>query len=182
MPSGKLIRSGTRQCTTFTLRQSNYSKIFFVLKHLRQAESLAKYYIDKYGYLIPDDVEFWEYCTDEHGGNRVNQVSTLELDVGDLKPRAVEFTADGTHRHAEGRPQDRNAAGAVSAPAERVGGAARKVWAHGDGRSLASDRRRFEHRRYAERAARQIAAGRISLVCAGDAARKDGGDAGVQTR
>jgi hypothetical protein len=33
--------------------------------------SLARYYIDKYEYLIPEGVEFWEYCTVERVGAQI---------------------------------------------------------------------------------------------------------------
>lgn len=47
----------------FHCAPDRYSKIFFVLKDLRQSngESLAKYYIRIYGHLIPNDVQIWEF-------------------------------------------------------------------------------------------------------------------------
>jgi len=48
----------------FALAPRHFRKIFFVLKDVRRGESLADYYIRRYGHLIPGDVEIWEYCVD----------------------------------------------------------------------------------------------------------------------
>jgi hypothetical protein len=55
----------------FHLAPAHFRKIFFVLKHLRRQQSLARYYLSNYGHLVPDDVEFWEYCTAENVGGRI---------------------------------------------------------------------------------------------------------------
>jgi hypothetical protein len=31
----------------------------------------TKYYLANYRHLVPDDVEFWEYCTNEKIGGRI---------------------------------------------------------------------------------------------------------------
>jgi hypothetical protein len=46
----------------FALAPAGFRKIFFVLKDVRKQESLAEYYVRRYGHLVPDDVEIWEYC------------------------------------------------------------------------------------------------------------------------
>jgi len=48
----------------FALTPSRFRKVFFVLKDLRSRESLAEYYVRRYGHMIPDDVEVWEYCAE----------------------------------------------------------------------------------------------------------------------
>jgi hypothetical protein len=70
MPSGKLT-AWNEAMYYFHIAPRHYRKIFFVLKHMRRDISLARYYIDKYGYLIPDGVEFWEYCTVERIGEKI---------------------------------------------------------------------------------------------------------------
>lgn len=47
----------------FMASPKDYRKIMFVLKdyNKKRKVSLASYYIKKYGHLIPDDVEFWEF-------------------------------------------------------------------------------------------------------------------------
>jgi hypothetical protein len=47
----------------FHLAPASYRKIMFVLRdlHARRRQSLTEYYIQNYGHLIPESVEFWEY-------------------------------------------------------------------------------------------------------------------------
>jgi hypothetical protein len=45
----------------FHLAPARFRKIFFVLKDLRDTESLAEYYIRRHRHMIPRDVEIWEY-------------------------------------------------------------------------------------------------------------------------
>lgn len=61
MPSAKLT-VWNEAMYYFALAASHYRKIFFVLKHLRQQESLAAYYVRLYNHMIPSGVEVWEYC------------------------------------------------------------------------------------------------------------------------
>ena len=37
------------------------SKILFTLKDVHREKSLAQSYVDRYGHLIPSDVEIWEF-------------------------------------------------------------------------------------------------------------------------
>lgn len=70
MPSAKLT-VWNEAMYYFHLAPKQYRKIIFVLKNLRGEVSLATYYIANYGHLIPDDVEIWEYCTEERKGQRI---------------------------------------------------------------------------------------------------------------
>lgn len=47
----------------FSLAPSDYTKAMFVLRHQceKRGITLASYYLQNYGHLIPRDVEFWEY-------------------------------------------------------------------------------------------------------------------------
>jgi hypothetical protein len=47
----------------FLLAPSHYRKVFFVLKHARPkgGESLSSYYLRRYGHLVPESVEMWEW-------------------------------------------------------------------------------------------------------------------------
>lgn len=38
-----------------------FRKILFVLKSVRNGESLAQYYLRRYAHLVPDGVELWEF-------------------------------------------------------------------------------------------------------------------------
>ena len=49
----------------FSLTTKGYQKIFFVLKSIRNGETLADYFIAKCAHLIPPDVEIWEYDVEE---------------------------------------------------------------------------------------------------------------------
>ncbi|WP_421698019.1 hypothetical protein [Ancylobacter sp.] len=55
----------------FLCSPPHFRKIMFALKHDRRDQSLASYYIRSYPHLIPDDVEFWEYCEIEASGKRI---------------------------------------------------------------------------------------------------------------
>ncbi len=70
MPSAKLT-VWNEAMYYFHIAPREYRKIFFVLKHMRREVSLATYYLANYYHLIPDDVEFWEYCTIENDGVRI---------------------------------------------------------------------------------------------------------------
>ena len=45
----------------FQCAPKGYRKILFVLRDERNAETLAEHYLRRYGHLVPDDVEVWEY-------------------------------------------------------------------------------------------------------------------------
>ncbi len=55
----------------FLLAPKEFRKIMFVLRDFseKRDESLAEYYLRRYGHLIPEDVEFWEY--DEEIGTAI---------------------------------------------------------------------------------------------------------------
>ena len=57
----------------FHLVPVGYRKIFVVEKSLNSKRNitLAKYYLNTHGHLIPDDVEIWEFCSIEMNGNRI---------------------------------------------------------------------------------------------------------------
>ena len=62
MPSAK-ISVWNEAMYYFFLAPNKYRKILFVLRDFseKHGESLAEYYVRNHGYLIPDDVEVWEY-------------------------------------------------------------------------------------------------------------------------
>ena len=47
----------------FSLTPNHFRKIFFVEHHFsdKRQKSLAKYYVERYGHLIPSDVAIWEF-------------------------------------------------------------------------------------------------------------------------
>ena len=47
-------------------------KILFTLKDLHRKKSLAQSYVDRYGHLIPSDVEIWEFDESDDSGYRVH--------------------------------------------------------------------------------------------------------------
>lgn len=49
----------------FACAPRDYRKMFFVLRSLRNHESLAEHYIRRYGHLIPVGVEIWEFDNDQ---------------------------------------------------------------------------------------------------------------------
>jgi hypothetical protein len=57
----------------FLAAPSGYRKIFFVLRHYsaRRKETLAEYYLRTNHHLIPEDVEFWEYCNLKRTAKRI---------------------------------------------------------------------------------------------------------------
>ena len=57
----------------FIAAPNNYRKILFVLKSVRNNESLAHHYVKRYGHLIPNGVEIWEYSQDNRSAYRVNK-------------------------------------------------------------------------------------------------------------
>lgn len=61
----------------FLLAPKRFQKVLFVRRDFseRRSESLAEYYVRNYGYLIPDDVEIWEY--DELEACAVNVTEAL---------------------------------------------------------------------------------------------------------
>ena len=55
------------------LAPKKYRKIFMCLKdkHPTKERTLAAYYIDTHGHLIPDDVEIWEFCEATQQGEKL---------------------------------------------------------------------------------------------------------------
>ena len=47
----------------FQICPPGYRKIFFVLRSVKDGQTLSEYYIRRHKELIPDDVEIWEYDT-----------------------------------------------------------------------------------------------------------------------
>ncbi len=45
----------------FACAPLGYRKVLFVLHDERRGESLAAHYVKRWGHLIPDDVEIWEF-------------------------------------------------------------------------------------------------------------------------
>lgn len=47
----------------FTLVRANTRKVLFVLRHInpKSGELLADYYLRRFGHLVPEDVEIWEF-------------------------------------------------------------------------------------------------------------------------
>lgn len=51
----------------------SYRKVLFVLRSVRNGESLAQHYIRRYGHLIPDGVEIWEFSPETGTAKKVNR-------------------------------------------------------------------------------------------------------------
>lgn len=58
-PSAKLT-NWNEAMLYFSLAHSRYRKIFVAQRSLRGSISLANHYLERYGHLIPRDVEIWE--------------------------------------------------------------------------------------------------------------------------
>lgn len=63
MPSAKMT-VWNEAMYYFHVAPKNFRKILFVLKHHRRELSLASYYLQTHGHLVPDGVEIWEYDAD----------------------------------------------------------------------------------------------------------------------
>ena len=48
------------------------SKILFTLKDVHREKSLAQSYVDRYGHLIPLDVEIWEFDEGDDNGYKIH--------------------------------------------------------------------------------------------------------------
>jgi hypothetical protein len=70
MPSAKMT-VWNEAVYYFYLAPANYRKIFFVLKHRRREVSLASYYLETHGHLVPDGVELWEFDLQTLTGERL---------------------------------------------------------------------------------------------------------------
>ena len=62
----------------FFVSPNEYQKILFVLKSVRNNETLAEYYIKRYKHLIPSGVEIWEYDQD---ADRVNYIYPAKVTI-----------------------------------------------------------------------------------------------------
>ncbi len=63
MPSAKMT-VWNEAMLYFLLAPAEFRKILFVLKHERTGQSLAAYYLQTHGHLIPGGVEVWELDDD----------------------------------------------------------------------------------------------------------------------
>lgn len=59
----------------FLLAPKKYKKIFCIQKDFskKRSKTLGEYYIEKYGHMIPEDVEFWEFDLEQGGHKILNQ-------------------------------------------------------------------------------------------------------------
>lgn len=55
----------------FLAAPKNYRKIMFIPRRIHKGRSLFEYYVERYGHLIPDGVEFWEYNEDTRNCKQV---------------------------------------------------------------------------------------------------------------
>jgi hypothetical protein len=70
MPSAKMT-VWNEAMYYFHVAPPEFRKILFVLKHERRGLSLASYYLNTHGHLVPDDVEVWEFDTSTQIGERL---------------------------------------------------------------------------------------------------------------
>ena len=45
----------------FVAAPADYRKVLFILKSVRNGETLGQHYLRRFEHLIPQDVEIWEY-------------------------------------------------------------------------------------------------------------------------
>jgi len=69
-PSAK-IRSMNEVMLFFSVAPSDFRKILFLLKHMRNGISLAGYYVKTQGHLIGPGIEVWEFDLDAQNAERV---------------------------------------------------------------------------------------------------------------
>ena len=55
----------------FHVAPPEFRKIMFVLKHDRRGVSLASYYLQTHGHMVPDGVEVWEFDAKKAIGERL---------------------------------------------------------------------------------------------------------------
>ncbi len=55
----------------FAVAPKEYNKILYVLRSLRRGESLSDHYVKRFGHLIPDGVEIWEYDSQASSSSKV---------------------------------------------------------------------------------------------------------------
>ncbi len=55
----------------FAVAPDKYRKILYVLRSVRHGESLSNHYVNRFGHLIPDGVEIWEYDSQANNSSRV---------------------------------------------------------------------------------------------------------------
>jgi hypothetical protein len=70
MPSAKMT-VWNEAMYYFHVAPREFRKIMFVLKHSRRGLSLASYYLQTHGHLVPDGVEIWEFDSDALVGERL---------------------------------------------------------------------------------------------------------------
>lgn len=70
MPSAKMT-VWNEAMYYFHIAPDEFRKIMFVLKHHRRGLSLASYYLQTHGHMVPDRVEIWEFDTDALSGERL---------------------------------------------------------------------------------------------------------------
>lgn len=70
MPSAKMT-VWNEAMYYFHIAPPEYRKIMFVLKHARNGQSLAAYYLHTHKHMIPDTIELWEYDPETSSGARL---------------------------------------------------------------------------------------------------------------
>jgi hypothetical protein len=70
MPSAKMT-VWNEAMYYFHIAPPAFRKIMFVLKHDRRGTSLASYYLQTRGHMVPDDVEIWEFDVESATGEKL---------------------------------------------------------------------------------------------------------------
>jgi len=69
-PSAK-IRNMNEVMLLFSLAPNKYRKILFILGHLRNGKSLARYYIENNRHLVGPGIEIWDFDTEARRAERL---------------------------------------------------------------------------------------------------------------
>ncbi|MEH2508425.1 hypothetical protein V1290_007236 [Bradyrhizobium sp. AZCC 1578] len=70
MPSAKMT-VWNEAMYYFHIALGGFRRIMFVLRHHRRGLSLASYYLQTHGHMVPSGVEVWEFDTDTMLGERL---------------------------------------------------------------------------------------------------------------
>jgi len=58
-------------CLYFVAAPRRYRRILAVLRDMRKGQSLAEYFVEHYGHLVPRNVEIWEVASNGQSGHRL---------------------------------------------------------------------------------------------------------------
>jgi len=59
-------------CLYFVAAPRRYRRILAVLRDVRRGQSLAEYFLEHYGHLVPRNVEIWELAPNGRSGHRLH--------------------------------------------------------------------------------------------------------------